>query len=46
VLVLPGKMIGNGLADEILRIWLDAKYEGGRHDKRLKKIKDIESKLF
>jgi ribose 5-phosphate isomerase B len=46
VLVLPGKLIGNGLADEILRIWLDAKYEGGRHDKRIKKIKDIESKLF
>jgi ribose 5-phosphate isomerase B len=46
VLVLPGKLIGKGLADEILRIWLDAKYEGGRHEKRIKKIKDIESRLF
>jgi ribose 5-phosphate isomerase B len=46
VLVLPGKLIGKGLAGEILKIWLDTGYEGGRHDKRLNKIKSIESKLF
>jgi ribose 5-phosphate isomerase B len=46
VLVLPGRLIGKGLADEIVKIWLDTPYEGGRHDKRIKKIKDIESKLF
>lgn len=46
VLVLPGRLIGKGMADEIVKIWLDTPYEGGRHDKRIKKIKDIESKLF
>jgi ribose 5-phosphate isomerase B len=46
VLVLPGQMIGRGLAGEILKIWLDTPFEGGRHEKRLKKIRDIESKLF
>lgn len=46
VLVLPGALIGKKLGTEILNIWLAGKYEGGRHDKRIKKIKDIESKLF
>ena len=44
VLVLPGRMIGKALADEIVRIWLSAEYEGSRHEKRLDKIKAIEEK--
>lgn len=32
--------------EEILAAWLDAKYEGGRHDRRLDKIKEIEKKNF
>ncbi len=46
VLVLPGRMIGKGIADEILRIWITTEYDAGRHDKRIDKIKKIENKLF
>jgi ribose 5-phosphate isomerase B len=46
VLVLPGALIGKQFGTEILKIWLAAEYEGGRHDIRIKKIRDMESKLF
>jgi ribose 5-phosphate isomerase B len=42
VLVMGGRVIGKGLAAEILDVWLKTPYEGGRHDRRLKKISDIE----
>jgi len=44
VLVLPGRMIGKDMAKEITDIWLTTKYEGGRHDRRLNKIKAVENK--
>jgi len=44
VLVLPGRIIGKDIAKEITDVWLATKYEGGRHDRRLNKIKDIEKK--
>jgi ribose 5-phosphate isomerase B len=44
VLVLPGRLIGKALADEIVRIWLASEYEGSRHEKRIAKIKTIEDK--
>ncbi len=43
VLVLPGRLIGKDLAKAILKIWIETPYEGGRHDKRLQKIREIES---
>jgi ribose 5-phosphate isomerase B len=46
VLVMPGRLIGKTLADEIVKIWLNTKYEAGRHDKRLAKIKNIENKAL
>jgi ribose 5-phosphate isomerase B len=33
-------------AESIVSAWLDAKFEGGRHDRRLDKIRDIEAKNF
>jgi ribose 5-phosphate isomerase B len=42
VLVLPGRLIGKDLGRDIIKIWLETKYEGGRHDKRVNKIKEIE----
>jgi len=42
ILVMGGRVIGKGLAAEILDVWLNTAYEGGRHDGRLKKISDIE----
>jgi ribose 5-phosphate isomerase B len=30
---------GKGLAEEIVKVWLDTPFEGGRHQKRIDKIK-------
>ncbi len=42
VLSMGGRIVASGLADEILRVWLDTPYEGGRHQKRLDQIAEIE----
>ncbi len=44
VLVLPGRIIDKKKAGEILKTWFTTDFEGGRHQKRLDKIKDIEEK--
>ena len=41
VLVLGGRVIGDVLAIEILKAWLETPFEGGRHQKRLDKFNDI-----
>ncbi len=47
VLCVGGRVLEElGKAEEILAAWLDAKYEGGRHDRRLDKIREIEKKNF
>lgn len=38
VLALGARVVGHGLAAEILNAWLDAAYEGGRHAARVAKI--------
>ena len=38
ILVLGGRVIGKGLAEEIVKAWLDTAFEGGRHQKRIDKI--------
>jgi ribose 5-phosphate isomerase B len=38
ILVLGGRVIGKGLAEEIVKAWLDTSFEGGRHQKRIDKI--------
>ena len=43
VLVIGGRVTGKGLAIELVRTWLEAKFEGGRHQKRLDKITDLEN---
>ncbi|HWO78119.1 MAG TPA: ribose 5-phosphate isomerase B [Bacillus sp. (in: firmicutes)] len=44
ILAMGERVIGPGLAREIVRTWLSAEYEGGRHDKRIGKIKEYEEK--
>lgn len=46
VLILGGRIVGKGLAKEIVRIWLTTPFEGGRHQRRLEKIEAIEKKNF
>jgi ribose 5-phosphate isomerase B len=42
VLSMGGRVVADGLADEILRLWLATDFEGGRHAKRLAQIADLE----
>lgn len=42
VLVLGGRVIGRDLALEIVRVWLETPFEGGRHKKRIEKIEGYE----
>ncbi|MBI4042267.1 MAG: ribose 5-phosphate isomerase B [Deltaproteobacteria bacterium] len=46
VLVLGGRVLGVGLASEIVRIWLTTSFAGGRHQHRLEKLSAIEKKLY
>ncbi len=45
LLVLPGRIIHKNDAREIVKIWFTTPFEGGRHQRRLDKIKIIESKV-
>lgn len=46
VLALGGRVLGPGLALEIVEIWLSTEFEGGRHQNRINKITDIEKKYI
>jgi ribose 5-phosphate isomerase B len=43
VLSMGGRIVGTGLADEIVALWLDTAFEGGRHERRIDQIAEIES---
>ena len=42
VLAMGGRVVGLGLADEILLVWLTTDFQGGRHVPRIEQIKEIE----
>jgi ribose 5-phosphate isomerase B len=42
VLSMGGRIVGLGLAEEILTTWLSTPFEGGRHQRRLEQIAEIE----
>jgi len=42
ILCFGSRVVGNGLAIDIVNAWLNAEFEGGRHANRLKKIFEIE----
>lgn len=42
VLCLPGDLIGERSIDELVLMWLQTGFEGGRHEGRVKKISDLE----
>jgi len=46
VLVIGGRMVGKDLAKEIVRIWLQTPFAGGRHKRRLEKIESLERENF
>ena len=43
VLCFGGRVLGAGLALDIVDAYLDAEFEGGRHEKRVNMIMDIEN---
>ena len=42
VLAMGGRIVAPGLADEIVRLWLSTPFEGGRHQRRVDQIMEIE----
>jgi len=46
LLILGGRLIGKGQAREILKIWLATGFQGGRHQRRLEKIRVLEEKIL
>jgi len=42
VLAMGGRIVADGLAKEILRLWLATEFAGGRHERRVKQIAEIE----
>lgn len=45
VLALGARFVNAALAKRIVKAWLETKFEGGRHARRLNKIKKIERQL-
>jgi len=43
ILVLGARVTGQGLAEEIVNVWLNTLFEGGRHEKRIEKIMQYEA---
>ena len=42
VLAIGGRIVAAGLAEEIVTLWLNATFEGGRHQRRVDQIREIE----
>ncbi len=46
ILVMGGRLLGRDLAKEIVKVWLETPFAGGRHKRRLEKIEILEKKNF
>jgi ribose 5-phosphate isomerase B len=42
ILSMGGRIVAFGLADEILTIWLETSFDGGRHQRRIDQISEAE----
>ena len=42
ILAIGGRVVAFGLAEEIVAVWLETPFEGGRHQRRVDQISDIE----
>ena len=45
VLSMGGRIVAIGLADEILELWLNTAFAGGRHQRRIDQITDAERSM-
>jgi ribose 5-phosphate isomerase B len=46
ILVIGGRIVGKELAKEIVKVWLETPFAGGRHQRRLEKIEVLEQEKF
>jgi ribose 5-phosphate isomerase B len=46
ILAIGGRITEENLAKEIVRIWLASKFQGGRHQRRLDEITDMENTII
>lgn len=46
ILIVGGRIIGKELAREIVKVWLETPFAGGRHKRRLEKIEALEKEKF
>ena len=46
ILIIGGRSVGKELAKEIVRVWLETPFAGGRHKRRLEKIEALEKENF
>ena len=42
ILIMGGRIVGHGLAREIVSVWLNTPFDGGRHQKRLDIINQLD----
>ena len=45
VLCVSADLVGEDLMERMIKVWLDTKFEGGRHARRLEKISKYEQEL-
>ncbi|MFL2869604.1 MAG: ribose 5-phosphate isomerase B [Pirellulaceae bacterium] len=43
VLCLSGDMLGQRSIDQLVQLWITTEFEGGRHERRIDKISDLEN---
>jgi ribose 5-phosphate isomerase B len=46
VLIIGGRIVGRELAKEIVKVWLETPFAGGRHKTRIEKIEALEKEKF
>lgn len=46
VLCLPGNMLSPRIVERIVDVWIDTPFEGGRHERRIEKIRQLEDRLI
>ena len=46
VLIIGGRIVGRELAKEIVKVWLETPFAGGRHKRRIEKIEALEREKF
>jgi ribose 5-phosphate isomerase B len=42
MIAMGGRVVGEGIATGIVDVWLETEFEGGRHERRVEKIMEIE----